>query len=579
MTSWTPPNKQHPPPKPGEPPLHRAARLGDEDGIRRLIAAGADPNAIFDIALDPGAYRRPATPLMVAAGSGDGASAGTVALLLALGADPKLVIAPDSAATFAAEGLGWNYRPGGDADRLLLLLQADSPLPAHPYARNRLLCTTAALGDPVRLRILLSHGLDARGFFDPDIARKQATAISSRMMEFHASHPDLFASIPQDLRPSFLESMKNLDNSLIDRSSSAPSSLDIPLFRAAESGNAECVRALLDAGADPSARDYSNQTAMYHAASLAVIRELMRAGLPLEDADEFGWTPLCNALREADALSRVRDLIEAGANVNASHDRGYTILMSALGQSEDRSLDVIRLLVASGADPHAVSELGYNAFHAAVDADNSTALAIFSYLKELGVDIEHRNEDDHTPLARAIQSGTGVEVAALCQVGADPNSVCSMHRCGPAECTQTALPLLFHAAVGICTDKDLKADALLLAGADPFVKDANGHTPLALAVASLCSPAPDYPAAFRSFFIGLQELALEVKPMPGTRDDFLAHAVPTLRAYVDRFAAGIPLTDNGPWAASVRAERVGCITLLCAHEAWRRHERSGRNPA
>jgi len=65
----------------------------------------------------------PATPLMVAAGSGDGAGAETVELLLQLGAAPRQKLMGRSAARFACKGLGFNYRPGGDATRLRRLLE------------------------------------------------------------------------------------------------------------------------------------------------------------------------------------------------------------------------------------------------------------------------------------------------------------------------------------------------------------------------------------------------------------------------------------------------------------------------
>jgi ankyrin repeat protein len=85
------PISEYAPPKAGEPPLHRAARYGNHDTVRSLVAAGAHANAVFDLQLDPGSSETPATPLMVAAGSGDGAGAGTAELLLALGAVPRIL--------------------------------------------------------------------------------------------------------------------------------------------------------------------------------------------------------------------------------------------------------------------------------------------------------------------------------------------------------------------------------------------------------------------------------------------------------------------------------------------------------
>lgn len=106
--NWEP-NKEYLPPKRGEPELHRAARVGDHKSIQNLIRSGADINAVFDIQLDPGARECPATPLMVAAGSGDGANVETVRLLLEAKADPKIRLNCMTAADFAARGLGWNY--------------------------------------------------------------------------------------------------------------------------------------------------------------------------------------------------------------------------------------------------------------------------------------------------------------------------------------------------------------------------------------------------------------------------------------------------------------------------------------
>lgn len=576
MEAFDPPNKEFPPPKPGEPPLHRAAREGDHAAIRSLVRAGADVNAVFDIGLDRSAHTRPATPLMVGAGSGDGATEATVALLLELGADPAIVLDGESAATFALEGLGWNYKPGGDAARVGLVLGAGSPLPKDPERSNRLLCDTAATGDAERLRVLLDQGLNPKGHWDPIAARESHRRTMERMAQDRDGQPDIFASMPAEVRASIAASMKQMDAEMLERECSAPSNLEIPLFRAAESGRAECVRLLLAAGADAKTRDCSKRTAMYYAGSVEVVRALRQAGLPLEDADGHGWPPLVSTLGDGEeALPRVRALIEAGANVNATFDHGYTVFMSAVGSGRYPAL--LRLLVASGADPHAVTEFGYNAFHAAIDVNfeanaEDSVRDTLGYLKELGVDIEHRNKNNQTPLARAIQEGTGVEVRVLCELGADPNAVCPKHECGGETCTRVDLPLLFHAADGIGVHKDVKTEALLRAGADPMAKDADGFTPLMHVVASLCRDAADYDGRYQAFFKGLQGLRLEGKSMPRSRDEFVAEATPFLRAYVERVAADIPVSEASDYAEQYRKENIACIVSLCAFEGWARHE-------
>lgn len=578
MDHWTTSNADYAPPKAGEPPLHRAAREGDAEAIRRLASAGEDLDAAFDIGLDPGARARPATSLMVAAGSGDGASAETVSLLLELGADPKITLGDASAATFACTGLGWNYRPGGDVQRLQLLLDAGSPLPEHPEALNGLVCRVAELGDPDRLRVLLSLGASAQGHFDEDLARARAEAMRRMTEEEHSETDDgPLASVSPGLRAELEESLRQEEERLFELECSAPSAFQIPLFQAAESGNVECVRLLLREGCDPLTRDSARRTAMYYVGSAEIARELLAAGVPLQDSDDYEWPPLVAALKDEEvSVPRARALIEVGADVNATHDHGYTVFMSALGMG--RTPELIRLVVDAGADPHAVSEHGWNAFHAAIDAvcescDEESVRDTLSYLKALGVDIEHRNKIGQTPLARAVMEGNGIEVRTLCELGADPNVLCpEYHGCADGECTSVDTPLIFHAVGRYCYEGDVKTEALLRAGVDPTAKDQGGHTPLQRALSYLCAESDDYEGSFRSFIEGLGELLLEDGVVPGARDDFISAALPQIRKYVDGFGDGIVIRRRDEFAEKDRRERLATIALLCAYEGWARHE-------
>lgn len=601
MKDWNPPNADYPPPKADEPPLHWAARVGDHAEIRRLVGEGADVNAFFDLRTNERDRADPATPLMIAAGSNSGATIETIALLLELGADPAIVPPVDGggwrgggAACFACMGLGWNFGDGGDAARLTLLLDAGSPLPLDPEKAHRLLCDVASSGDAARVRVLLSRGLSAKGYWDPVAAREEERRSSARRTKYASSTPDPFASMPAEARASWEQTCKRLEAEMVEQYSSAPWSTDLPLFRAAESGSVECVRLLLDAGADPLARDNSKKTAMYYASSAEVIRVLMDAGVPLEDEDTYGSSPLDSALSHGDeALPRVQALIEAGANVNAAHDYGYTVFMSAVHSAD--GTEVLRRLLAAGSDPHAVSELGCNAFHAAVDS--SCSVEAMAFLKELGVDIEHRNNREQTPLASAIESDSAQRVRAFCDRGADPNAVCGKIECGDGGYTRRATPLLFHAADGPCIHKAGKVEALLNAGADPLAKDHEGFTALERVVAALCKDTADYEPAFNAFFDELATVrftspatanevhhALSIgdgsTPLnalyPGTREAYLAAATEPLRAFVQRFAARIPLDNTYGYAQEWRAEKIECIVLLALHASWARLERSRR---
>lgn len=576
--SWSPPNATHPPPKPDEPLFFSAVRTGDHETIRRLLNEGTDVEEVFNIRLDPGARAQHATPLMVAAGSGDGATLETVRLLVDAGADPTRVVDSDSAASMAAEGLGWNYRPGGDAERLEFLLGHGSPLPPNPARRNRVLCHAAESGDVARLKVLLDHGMSAAGHWDPEEAKARQQQIVESMRRTVQS--EKFRKKLSEGANEVIDDPLDLIEEMYSEPDEAPAGFEIPLFCAAGSGSAECVSLLLEHGADPKQRDSSKQTALYSAISKGVVQTLMNAGVPIEDTDKYGWSPLANAVsNHEEGIPAVEALIACGADVNATHDRGYTVFMSAVGS--DRHPRILRMLIDAGADPHAITELGYNAFHAAIDVNGEANLEesvreTYGYLKELGVDIEHRNNEGETPLARAISWGNGVEARVLCELGADPNVRCRVRQCGSETCEWVEQPLLVTAAAA-AVGSDEKVIAMLAAGADPLVRDGDGFTALQRVVAHVCEDAESYETAFRDYYEGLYALRMPFADAPADRKTFIDAIRPTLRDYAITFATDIPVSTDRVerlW----RKERLACIEHLAAHEAWHRRQDSAPLP-
>ena len=332
-------HQRHASPKQGEPPLHRAAREGNHEAIRELLDRGADLEQLFDLSLDPDAAPGWATPLMVAAGSGDGATVDTVALLLELGADPKKEVDGRSAAVFACLGLGWNYHPGGDNDRLKLLLEKGSPLDLEEHLGSRLVADVARFGDPKRLGTLLELGAPVDAHFDPEQAANEDAADAivdpEQAAKEEAAYQEDFKAMLRELDLPFAEEFEELGVDLnldlaqhlpLNRQSAGPWSHEIPLFQAVTSGSPECVRLLLDAGATVDCRDFQGRTALFYADNSATIGVLLEAGLSLENRDENQWTPLMNALSEGEDIeaqvAHVRVLIQAGADVNATNDNG-----------------------------------------------------------------------------------------------------------------------------------------------------------------------------------------------------------------------------------------------------------------
>jgi ankyrin repeat protein len=562
--AWTPPNADYPPPKPSEPPLFRAAREGDHDEIRRLIAADEDPNAVFDIALDPHSRHASATPLMVAAGSGDGADVDTVRLLIALGADPRLAFGRRSAATLAVRGLGWNYRPGGDAARLRELVSAGSPIVFTGVPGAKLLSAAARTGDPERLRLLLEYGVRADPCFDPDRARRELERGRRAFSEPASTQP----------ADGTLRDLSEADARL----TCAPWASEIPLFAAAMSGSPECASVLLDAGAAPCVHDNMGRTAMHYAAREPVVALLRRGGLAIEHRDWEGLTPLALAVRGGvDGRPRVRALMTVGADVNAADDRGRSVLMLAVSVLRP-DLAAIRELIGAGANPLALANDGRGLFHAAVavfrrpDAEREVR-AVLRYLHDLGVDIKHRDARGRTPLALAIAEGAAFEVRLLCDLGADPNAPVSVHRCAEDSCGMAEeLPLL--AAVESPAHPDQKVEALLLAGADPFAKDVDGRTVLHRAIYGICAGSKD-PHDMHLLFFALLPNAYVDKPIPvpTDRDGYVRHVAQPIDRVIRRFVKESLEWPEHRLCDEWECQRLVAIRHLAAHEHWWRTQR------
>ena len=106
------------------------------------------------------------------------------------------------------------------------------------------------------------------------------------------------------------------------------SSRSIKLLDAAESGNIDVVKSLIQEGAP----------------------------LDLPCPTEFGWTPLIGAIFH-NQTNVVKYLVESGANVNRPSVSGETPLMTAAGLGDDGAV-LVRYLLEHGADLNATNKLG-----------------------------------------------------------------------------------------------------------------------------------------------------------------------------------------------------------------------------
>ena len=96
-----------------------------------------------------------------------------------------------------------------------------------------------------------------------------------------------------------------------------------------EDNQLACVRLLIDAGANVSAADDSNMSAILYAAMdgcSALVTALLDAGADANHRDRTNWTPLHHATYHADSAECVRLLINAGAALDARSEAGRTPL-------------------------------------------------------------------------------------------------------------------------------------------------------------------------------------------------------------------------------------------------------------
>ena len=102
-----------------------------------------------------------------------------------------------------------------------------------------------------------------------------------------------------------------------------------PLMVAAQWRRLDVVRFLLDNGADTTALDASNaRTALMHAClsgSTQCVRLLLQAGAQVNAKDSFGMTALMMAATTGE-LDMVRCLVRAGADICGQDEWGYTAL-------------------------------------------------------------------------------------------------------------------------------------------------------------------------------------------------------------------------------------------------------------
>jgi ankyrin repeat protein len=197
-------------------------------------------------------------------------------------------------------------------------------------------------------------------------------------------------------------------------------------------------------------------------------RALLDAGADVNQATEYGWTPLLTAINNRNyALAAL--LIERGADVNRANKGGWTPLYLATDNRNieggdypvprpDRDhLEIIELLLARGANPNAGIR------------ENTLTRTIFT--------MQWFFEDGATPFIRAAQSSDTVLMKLLLQYGADPKRVTAN---GDSALTAAAgIGWVEGVTYERSREENVEAVRLLLdLGLDPNHQNREGRTPL-----------------------------------------------------------------------------------------------------
>lgn len=366
--------------------LHWAARHGELESAKLLIAAGADAKAV---------NRYGVTPLSLACTNGNTT---IVELLLEAGADPKTTLPSGETALMTASRTG---RLGP----VQALLAREADVNAREHKGQTALMWAAAEGHLDVVDVLLKAGADFRtplpsGFTPLFFAVREGRApVVFRLLEAGVD-------VNEAMRPERRNGVTR----------GRPTS---PLLLAVENGHFELAVALLNAGADPNGRP-AGFTALHAITwvrkpirgdgdpppygsgdldSLDIVRQLVAHHADLNARLEKGTsgkgrftttgsTPFLMAARASD-VPLMRLLLELGADSGLPNADNCTPLLAAAGVgalgdgdeaagTDEEALEAVRLLLELGADINAMDDNGETAMHGAAYQSRPTLVQLFA---------------------------------------------------------------------------------------------------------------------------------------------------------------------------------------------------------
>jgi uncharacterized protein len=377
-----------------------AVAKGNRDAVRQLLRDRADVNAA-----------RPdgATALMLAADRNDA----DVARLL-IRAKAHVNAANEYGATALSVA---SVR--GHVQVVRLLLEAKADPNAALLSGETPLMSAADKGHLEAVGALLAHGADVN-------LRESRGGQTALMWAVAENHPDIVRLLIEHGADARARSTRGFT----------------PLLFAAQQGNVESGRAVLQAGAD--VNDTTNTDGMtalmiaVAAGSGAFAVLLLESGANPNSFDAGGFTALHHAAADRRGML-ARALLDHGAPPNArtTNDsrrnttsgvslKGATPLFLAAARG---NIETVRVLLAGGADPFITTDGGTAPLHVATwggdpyvrdwtDEEKKNLFAVTQLLVSLGADVNSAGEHGWTALHGAAYKGVDAVVGFLIEHGA-----------------------------------------------------------------------------------------------------------------------------------------------------------------
>ncbi|KAJ5745112.1 hypothetical protein N7520_010294 [Penicillium odoratum] len=161
-----------------------------------------------------------------------------------------------------------------------------------------------------------------------------------------------------------------------------------PLLRSVRAKSPECVRLLLEFGADVRQKSTLGFTALHYSAYYrddeALIQTLLGFRAQIDEKDNYGWTPLsCTA--EYDQHKSARVLLNYGADPNIADNIGWTSMLRAVSSN---SHNVLKLLMEKGAEYCSLSSRLETILHIAAARGDIKTIELLTVAKMRGLNAD-----------------------------------------------------------------------------------------------------------------------------------------------------------------------------------------------